>query len=233
MKSEILELIPINHEHSDSELSPSIHLARIRQLNLKGEYIDDILYILFNEKEDEKAIQFLKGSLRLIYEKKPKKFNVSLRYPEIIRNIKNLRKKLEEQYSGWLIYLNLTPLRFHLHGILLRDGLNSPKYELFPYEILDFDYRTFSHVIIPDYRNLDLVDYQILELFFETENEPRNLRDFVENLESPDWNANIRTYDQKVRNRLNLLVDKGMLDYNVGRNGEKFYKLKYFNLEPT
>lgn len=232
MRFQVLELIPINHEYSNGELSPSIHLARIRQLNLKSEFIDDILYILFNEEEDEKAIQFLKGSLRLIYEKKPKKFYVSLKYPEIIRNIKNLRKKLEEQYSGWLIYLNLTPLRFHLHSILLRDGLSSTKYELFPYEILDFNYRTFSHVIIPEYRNLDLVDYQILELFFETENEPRNLRDFVENLEAPEWNTNIKTYDQKVRNRLNLLVDKGLLDYNVERNGEKFYKLKYFNLEP-
>ena len=41
----------------------------------------------------------------------------------------------------------------------------------------------------------------------------------------------ISTYDQKMRNRLNGLVDRGLWDYYVGPNGEKFYKIKYFHLE--
>lgn len=231
MRAQRLEIIPINHQYSDSEKSPSIHFSRIRQLNLEEDSIDDIYYILFDKEEDEKAIQLLQGSLRLIYEKNPKKFFVSLRYPEIIRNIKRLRQVLEENYEDWVIYLNLTPLRYHLHAILLRDGLNSTKYELMTYEIFDYHYRTFNYAIIPEYKNLDLVDFQILELFFDSENTPLNLRVFVDSLESPDWNKKIKTYDQKVRNRLNYLVDKGLLSYEVRQNGEKFYRLKYFKLE--
>ena len=58
-----------------------------------------------------------------------------------------------------------------------------------------------------------------------------NLKVFIRELEAPGWDKSISTYDQKLRNRLNLLVEKGLLEYNVGPNGEKFYKLKYFHLE--
>lgn len=234
MKPKILEIIPINHEYENAENSALVHFTRLRNLYISGKRVDDIYYIIFDKKKDIKAIEILKGALKMIYEKKPKDFIVSLNYPEIIRNIRKLRLILESKYIDWQIYLNLTSLPHHLHSFLLRDGLKSKYYDLFPYEIFNYHYNAPSnYVIIPDYRELDLVDYEIMELFINKDNEPLNLKIFINNLEAPGWDKSISTYDQKLRNRLNLLVEKGLLEYNVGPNGEKFYKLKYFHLEQT
>ncbi len=54
---------------------------------------------------------------------------------------------------------------------------------------------------------------------------------FLSELDAPEWNKKISTYDQKVRKKLNFLVDRGLLDYKRGLNGEKFYNLKYFRLD--
>ena len=60
-----------------------------------------------------------------------------------------------------------------------------------------------------------------------------SLKMFISDLDAPEWNKEISTYDQKVRKRLNFLVDRGLLSYKRGPNGEKFYKLKYFRLDST
>ncbi len=232
MKSKILEIIPINHEYGDAENSALVHFSRLRNLYIKGKQVDDIYYIIFHKEKDTQLIEILKGALKMIYNKKPKDFLLSLNYPEIIRNIRKLRRILESEYNDWQVYLNLTSLSHHLHSFLLRDGLKSKYYELYPYEIFDFHYDTPSnYVIIPDYRELDLIDYEIIEFFINRENEPLNLKIFVNNLEAPGWDKSISTYDQKLRNRLNLLVERGLLEYKVGPNGEKFYKLKHFRLD--
>lgn len=233
MEQNILELIPINHEYVDTAKSPVAHLARLRELTLKGQKVNKIIYLIFHEEKDNKVIELLKGMHQFLFQGEPDEFQLSLKYPEIVRNVRKLRCHLETSYEGWYIYLNLTPLRYHFHSIILRDGLKSHSYELFPYEIYDLDYRSFNYSIIPDYRELDLVDYEIMELFFENKNNPMTLKEFLNKLEAPSWNKKISTYDQKIRNRLNLLVDKGLLDYTRGLNGEKFYKLKYFRLDNT
>ncbi len=233
MKPKILEIIPINHEYEDAENSVLRHFTRLRNLYIKERLqVDDIYYIIFQEEKDKKIIEILKGALKMIYERKPKDFIVSLNYPEIIRNIRRFRQILELEYSNWHVFLNLTSLKHHLHSFLLRDGLKSKNYELFPYEIYDFHYESSSnYVIIPDYRELELVDYEIMEMFIDKKNEPLSLKIFINNLETPGWDKSISTFDQKLRKRLNLLVNRGLLDYKVGANGEKFYKLKFFNLD--
>ncbi len=60
-----------------------------------------------------------------------------------------------------------------------------------------------------------------------------SLKMFLSELNVPEWDKTISTYDQKVRKRLNFLADRGLLEYNRGPNGEKFYKLKYFRLNST
>ncbi len=231
MNRGILELIPINHEYKEKSDISLVHFSRIRQLIFKNEKVDKITYLIFNKEKDIEVIEQLKGTLPLIYQGETTEFFISLNYPEIIRNIRFLRQKLEEAYEDWQIFLNLTPLKYHLHTILLRDGLNSDKYILHPYEILDYNYTSFNYVIIPNYMNLDLIDLEILEKFVDKKNDPMNLKVFIRELEAPGWDKSISTYDQKMRNRLNELVDRGLLDYYVRSNGEKFYKLKYFHLE--
>lgn len=230
MEQKILELIPINHEYSDSKKIPATHLARLVQKSLNHEMVDEIIYIVFNEEKDRKVIEILKGMHELFFKKEPKEEFLSLEYPGIIRGIRNLRRMLENNYNGWRLYLNLTPLRHHFHSIILRDGLRSDFYELLPYEIYNPDYKKFDFAIIPDYRELDLADYEIIDLLFTKENNPMSLKMFLSELDAPEWNKKISTYDQKVRKRLNFLVDRGLLDYERKRNGEKFYNLKYFRL---
>lgn len=233
MEQKILELIPINHESSDSKEIPAIHLARLVQKALNDETVDEIIYIIFNEEEDRKIIEILKGMHELFFNKEPKEELLSLEYPNIIRGVRNLRRRLERDYNGWSLFLNLTPLRHHFHSIILRDGLKSDSYELLPYEIYNPDYKKFDFAIIPDYRELDLADYEIIDLLFTRENKPMSLKMFISDLDAPEWNKEISTYDQKVRKRLNFLVDRGLLSYKRGPNGEKFYKLKYFRLDST
>ena len=233
MKQKILELIPINHEYSDSKEIPAIHLARLVQKALKDETVDEIIYIVFDEEKDRKVIDILKGMHELFFKKEPREETLSLEYPNIIRSIRNLRRSLENNYNGWKLFLNLTPLRHHFHSIVIRDGLKSDLYELLPYEIYNSDYKKFDFAIIPDYRELDLADYEIIDLLFVKENKPMSLKMFLSELDVPEWNKKISTYDQKVRKRLNFLVDRGLLDYRRGLNGEKFYKLKYFRLDST
>ena len=227
----ILELIPINHEYKKKGEISIVHFSRIGQLMLKREKVDKITYLIFDKEKDTEVIEHLKGTLQLLYKVETTEFYISLNYPEIIRNIKSLRQKLEENFKEWHIFLNVSPLKFHLHTILLRDGLNSEKYTLHPYEILNFDYESFSYVVIPNYTKLDLIDLEIMEKFIDQKNEPTNLKVFIRELEAPGWDKSISTYDQKMRNRLNELVDRGLLDYKAGPNGEKFYTLKYFHLE--
>lgn len=233
MKQKILELIPINHEYSDSKQIPAIHLARLVQKALKDEAVDEIIYIVFDEEKDRKVIEILKGMHELFFKKEPREEPLSLEYPNILRSIRNLRRSLENNYKGWRLFLNLTPLRHHFHSIIIRDGLKSDFYELLPYEIYNPDYKKFDFAIIPDYRELDLADYEIIDLLFVKENKPMSLKMFLSELDVPEWNKKISTYDQKVRKRLNFLVDRGLLDYIRGLNGEKFYKLKYFRLDST
>ncbi len=231
MNNNVLELIPINHEYTDPKKIPGVHLSRLSQLKIREDgQVNEIYFILFNKEGYQTIQEILKGALQLIGMEEPKEFYISLNYPEIIRNIKNLRVMLERDYLNWKVYLNLSPMRHHLHSFLLRDGLKSQKYELIAYEIFNFDYRKFSYVIIPDHRELELIDYEIMDLFIERKNEPLNLKKFV-NLEAPGWNKSISTYNQKLRNRLNYLVEKGLLYYKVGPNNEKFYNLKYFGLD--
>lgn len=231
MEQKILELIPINHEYSDSKEIPAIHLARLVQKALNDETVDEIIYIVFDEEKDRKVIDILKGMHELFFKKEPREEHLSLEYPSIIRGIRNLRRMLENDYNGWRLFLNLTPLRHHFHSIILRDGLRSDFYELLPYEIYNPDYKKFDFAIIPDYRELDLADYEIIDLLFMKENNPMSLKMFLSELDVPKWNRKISTYDQKVRKRLNFLVDRGLLDYKRRLNGEKFYKLKYFRLD--
>ncbi len=231
MEQKILELIPINHEYSDSKEIPAIHLARLVQKALNDEMVDEIIYIVFDEEKDRKVIEILKGMHELFFKKEPREELLSLEYPSIIRGIRNLRRMLENNYNGWRLFLNLTPLRHHFHSIILRDGLRSDFYELLPYEIYNPDYKKFDFAIIPDYRELDLADYEIMDLLFTKENNPMSLKMFLSELDAPEWNKKISTYDQKVRKRLNFLVDRGLLDYNRRENGEKFYKLKYLRLD--
>lgn len=231
MERGILELIPINHEYLDKSNISLVHFSRIRQLLFKKEKVDKITYLIFHKEKDIEVIEYLKGTLPLIFQGETTEFFISLNYPEIIRNIRFLRQKLEEFYEDWQIFLNLTPLKYHLHTILLRDGLNSDKYTLYPYEILDYNYTSFNYVIIPNYMKLDLVDFEIMEKFVDKENSPMNLKIFINELNALGWDKSISTYDQKMRNRLNELVDRGLLEYYAGPNGEKFYKLKYFHLE--
>lgn len=233
MEQKVLELIPINHEYSDSKEIPAVHLARLVQNALKDETVDDIIYLIFNEEKDRKIIEILKGMHELFFNKEPKEEKLSLDYPNIIRGIRNLRRVLERDYHGWRLFLNLTPLRHHFHSIILRDGLKSNLYELLPYEIYNPDYKKFDFAIIPDYRELDLADYEIIDLLFAKENKPLSLKMFLSELDVPEWNKEISTYDQKVRKRLNFLVDRRLLDYRRGPNGEKFYKLKQFQLDST
>ena len=112
----IMELIPINHEYADTENSVLVHFARLRNLNIEGKSVNEIMYVVFNEEKDSKVIELLKGALKIISDIKPKEAVFSLSYPEIIRNVRSLRQTLEERYSGWVIFLNLTSLRFHLHS---------------------------------------------------------------------------------------------------------------------
>jgi len=231
MEQKILELIPINHEFSDSKEIPAIHLARLVQKALNDEMVDEIIYIVFDEEKDRKVIDILKGMHELFFKKEPKEELLPLEYPNIIRGIRNLRRMLENNYNGWRLFLNLTPLRHHFHSIILRDGLRSDSYELLPYEIYNSDYKKFDFAIIPDYRELDLTDYEIIDLLFTKENNPMSLKMFLSELDAPEWNKKISTYDQKVRKKLNFLVDRGLLDYKRGLNGEKFYNLKYFKLD--
>jgi len=231
MEQKILEIIPINHEYSDSKEIPAVHLARLVQNALNNESVDDIIYLIFNEEKDRKIIEILKGMHELFFNKEPKEEKLSLDYPNIIRGVRNLRRVLERDYQGWSLFLNLTPLRHHFHSIILRDGLKSDLYELLPYEIYNPDYKKFDFVIIPDYRELDLADYEIIDLLFIKENKPMSLKMFLSELDAPEWNKEISTYDQKVRKRLNFLVDRGLLNYRRGPNGEKFYRLKYFQLD--
>jgi len=231
MEQKVLELIPINHEYSDSKEIPAIHLARLVQKALNDEMVDEIIYIVFDEEKDRKVIEILKGMHELFFNKEPREEHLSLEYPSIIRGIRNLRRMLENNYNGWRLFLNLTPLRHHFHSIILRDGLGSDFYELLPYEIYNPDYKKFDFAIIPDYRELDLTDYEILDLLFMKENNSMSLKMFLSDLDAPEWNKKISTYDQKVRKKLNFLVDRGLLDYKRGLNGEKFYRLKYFRLD--
>lgn len=143
MEKKILELIPINHEYSDSKEIPSIHLARLVHKALKEETVDEIIYIIFDEEKDRKIIEILKGMHELFFNKEPKEESLSLNYPNIIRGIKNMRRMLEREYCGWKLFLNLTPLQHHFHSIILRDGLKSDLYELLPYEIYNPDYKKF------------------------------------------------------------------------------------------
>ena len=41
----------------------------------------------------------------------------------------------------------------------------------------------------------------------------------------------ISTLDQKLRRKLNALVDRGLLDFKIGPNGEKAYYLTVFRLK--
>ncbi len=231
MEPRVLELIPINHEYSDSKKIPGIHLARLVHKATKEEAVDEIIYLLFDEEEDRKIVELLKGMHELFFKKEPREEVLPLSYPNIVRGVRNLRRALERDFEGWKVFLNLTPLRRHFHSIVLRDGLSSAAYELLPYEIYNSDYRKFSFAVIPDYRELDLADYEIINLLFARENAPLSLKSFIRELSVPEWDRTIATYDQKVRKRLNFLVDRGLLKYDRGPNGEKFYKLKRFKLD--
>ena len=41
----IMELIPINHEYADTENSVLVHFARLRNLNIEGKSVNEIMYV--------------------------------------------------------------------------------------------------------------------------------------------------------------------------------------------
>jgi hypothetical protein len=225
-----MEIIPINHQYSDIKKIPIIHLARIRELTIHQEDINEIYLISFNQEGDESVIEMLQGSLELIIDVKPKIFHLSLSFPKIIQEIASLRHTLELKYVNWRIYFNTTPLQHHFHAILLRDGLTSDEYEFFPYEIFDYRHENFSYVIIPNFLHLDLVDWEIMQRFIEAQNEPLSIKNILNVLEAPAWKDTLSTADQKLRKKLNFLVERELLKVKLGPNGEKFYSIKYFQL---
>ena len=56
------------------------------------------------------------------------------------------------------------------------------------------------------------------------------LRQFQTIIDMPGWNRKLKTIDQKLRLKLNNLVEKGLLEVILGANGEKFYFLREFEL---
>jgi hypothetical protein len=230
----IVEIIPLNPCHPDHEGHAAIHFGRIRQVVLSGKSVDHIYLINFSTQEsDEKYQNFresLIGALKFAYDGKPTEISISKDYPEIIPEISKIRSQIEQSFPDAQVYLNLTPLQLHFHAFFLRDGLCSKKYDFFPYEILNFSHKKFDIVIIPEYHNLDLLEWDILNRIVELKNSPMSLKQFLHDEAFQSTVKEIKFPDQALRKRLNRLVDQGLMQLSIHANGEKKYKLKQIGL---
>lgn len=226
-----LEVIPVNYEYPDKKRASNMHLSRVRQANLNGTPIDKVLFISFHESEDEQVITQLTDALFFLQELKPEIYHVSLTYPKILQDISKLRRFIEHEHANRKVYLNLTPVQTHMHAMILRDGLSSKVYDFYPYEILDYRMDSFNFVVVPNYLELDTVDWEVMEKLVDMGNKPTPLKTFLDLLDVPDWNKSISTLDQKLRRKLNTLVMRGLMDYKIGPSAEKYYLLKDFTLK--
>nr|MDO8112506.1 hypothetical protein [Candidatus Sigynarchaeota archaeon] len=228
-----LEVIAVNHEYPDKKRASNMHLSRVRQANLNGAPIDKVILISFHEGEDEQVITQLTDALFFLQELKPEVVHVSLTYPKILQDISKLRRYIEHEHANRKVYLNLTPVQMHLHAMILRDGLSSTVYDFYPYEILDYRMGSFNFVIVPNFFELDTVDWEVMGKLVELGNAPTTLKTFLDLLDVPGWDKTITTLDQKLRRKLNTMVTRGLIDVKIGTSGEKYYMLKDFNLEPV
>ena len=229
-KKGILEIIPINPRYEPTKLT-MIHLGRLREETLKNRRVDKNMLISFDKGGDDQVIKILQGAFQIFQYDLPEIKYITPKYPEIISDIKSLKRYLNAFYEGWDVYFNTTPLERHFHAILLRDGLTSSEYNFLPYEIFNPVSQNFNLVIIPNTNDLDIIDWEIMTKFSDTNNDPMSLKDFLQIEELLQQDKTIKTYDQKLRNRLNNLVEKGLMSVKLGPRGEKSYYLKYFQIE--
>ena len=228
--SNIVELIPVNQHYHIEQDKTMIHFARLRELHHAGKKVDHILFLSFSE-DDQNFINQLKGSLQLLDYEQTSTMYIDPSYPLILSEISRIRTKLESLYKNHQLFLNCTPFNHHFHAFLIRDGLNSSQYELTCYEIFNPRSKNFENVVIPQTPQLTLDDWMLLRICLESKQKRMTLKDYIALTEGEMGSKKkVRYLDQKLRNRLNQLVDKGLMANDIGQYGEKIYYLKYFKI---
>ncbi len=224
-----LEIIPINHLYPESSMFVPVHLGHLNHRQLRHEPIDEILLLNLTDKSHPET-GFLTGTLEMIHSGPIKTQTVSLEYPQIIQDLKKIRENLEKDKINYEIFINLTPFTRILHAVLFRDAFDSDKYDYYPFEIWDIDQESFSFIMIPNTRKLGLFDWQILNHMIDKNNIPQSIASFLKSPVFKEKGKTLQTPDQKFRNHLNNLVDKGLLEFNTVERGKKKYYIKLFEL---
>ena len=227
----VVEIIPVNQYYHIEQDKMMIHFARLRELYHAGKRVSHILFLSFQE-EDKKFIELLKGSLQLLEYQEASTELINSSFPQILGDIEGLRLRLETKFQDYRIFLNCTPFSHHFHAFLLRDGLNSSKYDLFTYEIFNPRSKDFDYVIIPHTPKLTLDDWTLMRICLNSGKRRMTLREYMVIAEGEiSARKKVRYMDQKLRKRLNNLVDNGLMDVEIGQNGEKIYNFKDFKME--
>jgi len=225
-----IEIIPVNPLLEPQESRAWNHFGRIIPIGKSLDPPDKVLLLSFNKASETPEFANLVNALSLIPHGSEEVREISIEFPEFFTDLKKLRVSIEVETPNHVIFLNLTPFIHHFHAILFRDAMESKIFTLRPYEILEPRWQTFNHVFVPNYFKVDLVDWEIFSELSKGGRKVMSLKQLQEVLELPGWNKNIKTIDQKLRSHLNQLVDQGLLDVQIGANGEKLYFLKAFRL---
>ncbi len=224
----ILEIIPVNPSYQPPDQIAGAHFGRVSASSTPPAPVDKVILLSFDMASKTQGFNNLVNALSLLPYGAQETREFSLQYPAIFQQIKELRIYIEMNFVNHEVFLNLTTFTHHFHAILFRDGLQSSKYNYYPYEILNPSWRKFNSVLVPNYFGLDMIDWEIIAELSKGVERELSIKEFQELLDLPGWNKHIKTIDQKLRLKLNNLVFQGLIDVVPRANGEKFFFLKRF-----